>query len=394
MDCGREFLLLSLIDPARAKSLSRLLENEIDRPVDCVVAIVSVIIIPVDNIQIKSGVYRPKSFFVKGFVFLAVLLLLGWWFHRQVYFSHGTGNIPQTFEIKSGEGVKDIAKNLENAQLIKNDFYFNYFVWKTKACEKLQAGKYEIRGSMTIPEIAQVLSMGEVVSNEVKVTFPEGTSAKDMADILKQKGLEGDEFLKKAKNGEGVKADYEFLKGKPEKADLEGFLFPDTYIFFKDVKAENIVNRMLLNFDEKLTSRMRDDIKKKNRTIFEIVTMASILEKEVKSSEDMKVASGIFWDRIGAGMPLQSCATIAYVLGEEKKQYSYDDTRTPSPYNTYINKGLTPGPINNPGMNALQAAVYPAKTDYVYFLTDPNTGKTIFSKTIEEHETNKAKYGL
>lgn len=139
---------------------------------------------------------------------------------------------------------------------------------------------------------------------------------------------------------------------------------------------------------------MRVEIEKREKTIYEIVTMASILEKEVKTPEDMKIVSGIFWKRIDQGRPLQSCATIAYVLGREKKQYSYEDTRTPSPYNTYINKGLPPGPINNPGMNSILAAVYPKETDYNYFLTDPETGKTIFSKTLEEHEENKVKYGL
>lgn len=337
---------------------------------------------------------QSKSFLVKGFVFLIVILFVGYYFHRQVYFSHGTGNTAQAFEIKEGEGVKDISKKLEDSQLIKNDLYFNYYIWKSGSREKIQAGKYELRGSMTIPEIVQVLSIGEVVPNEIKVTFPEGTSAKIMEEIIKDKGFEKNGFLEKVDCGCGVKTDYEFLKDKPGKASLEGYLFPDTYIFFRDASATDIINRMLLNFDEKLASKMRDDIKKQNRTIFEVVTMASILEKEVKTPEDMKIASGIFWDRIKIGQPLQSCATVAYVLGKEKKQYSYEDTRTPSPYNTYINKGLPPGPINNPGMNAIIAAVYPKSTDYNYFLSDPETGKTVFSKTIDEHEQNKAKYGL
>ena len=360
----------------------------------CVVRDESAIIKSVRYESSQNENYRPKSFFWKGFVFLAVLSVAGYWFHRQVYYSHGTGNIMQTFEIKSGEGVKDIANNLENGQYIKKDLYFNYFIWKTNSRGKIQAGKYELRGSMTIPEIVQVLSMGEVVPNEVKITFPEGTSLKDMADVLKNKGFDGENFLNAAKSGAGAKKDYEFLKSKPEKMNLEGFLFPDTYIFFKDTNEANIVSRMLLNFDEKLTPQMRNEIQEQNRTVFEIVTVASILEKEVKTPEDMKTASGIFWDRIGYGMPLQSCATIAYVLGKEKKQYSYEDTRTPSPYNTYMNKGLPPGPINNPGMNAIKAAIYPTKTDYTYFLSDPETGKTIFSKTIEEHDANKIKYGL
>lgn len=335
-----------------------------------------------------------KGTFIKLSIFFVLIIILVSWFHRQVYFSHGMINISKSFEIKKGEGVKEIARRLEEAQLVKDDIYFNYYIWKTKSREKLQAGKYEIKSSMTIPEIVQVLSIGEVIPNEIKVTFPEGTSSKKMEEILLGKGFEKNGFLGKVDCGCGVKKDYEFLKDKPAKASLEGFLFPDTYIFYRDASAAEIINRMLLNFDEKLTQEMRAEIRKQNHTIFEIVTMASILEKEVKTPEDMKIVSGIFWDRIETGMPLQSCATIAYVLGKEKKQYSFEDTRVSSPYNTYLNKSLPPGPINNPGINAIRAAVYPTKTDYNYFLSDPATGKTIFSKTVEEHEENKKKYGL
>jgi UPF0755 protein len=330
---------------------------------------------------------------IVGLFFILVLLEF-YLFNRQASFSHGTGNILQTFEIKEGEGVQAIAENLEKSQLIRNKYHFDYYIWKTGSKGKIQAGKYELKGTMTIPEIVQVLSVGEVVLNEVKVTFPEGISAKDMAEILKKKGFDGDAFLANIKSGSGISADYDFLKSKPQDAKLEGFLFPDTYIFFKTAKPGEIASRMLLNFDEKITSKMREDIQNQGKNIFDVVTMASILEKEVRTPDDMKIASGIFWDRIGVGMPLQSCATIAYVLGMEKKQYSIEDTRTPSPYNTYINKGLPPGPIDNPGMNSILAAIYPTKTEYNYFLTDPATGKTIFSKTLEEHAANKAKYGL
>jgi UPF0755 protein len=337
---------------------------------------------------------NSKRLYIAIGLFFVLALLEGYLFNRQAIFSHGAGNIAQTFEIKSGEGVQEIGQKLADAQIVKSKYYFDYYIWKTESKGKIQAGKYELKGTMTIPEIVQVLSVGEVVSNEVKVTFPEGISAKKMAEILSQKGFEGDAFLKDINSGTGVAANYDFLKGNPEKANLEGFLFPDTYIFFKNAKSEQIINRMLLNFDEKLTSKMREDIQSQGKNIFEVVTMASILEKEVRTAEDMKIASGIFWDRIGVGMPLQSCATIAYVLGTEKKQYSIEDTQTPSPYNTYLKKGLPPGPIDNPGMNAIIAAIYPTKTEYNYFLTDPATGKTIFSKTLEEHAANKAKYGL
>lgn len=337
---------------------------------------------------------NAKKLYIAGGLFFILVLTEFYLFDRQASFSHGAGKVAQIFEIKSGEGVKEIGQKLEEAQLVKSRYYFDYYIWKTNSREKLQAGKYELNGSMTIPEIVQVLSLGEIVPNEVKVTFPEGTSAEGMAKILKEKGFDGDGFLKYVKSAPAAKANYDFLQNLPTEAGLEGFLFPDTYIFWKEARPEEIANRMLLNFGEKLTPKMREDIASQGKTIFQIVTMASLLEKEVKTPEDMKMVSGIFWNRIEAGMPLQSCATIAYVLGKEKKQYSYKDTRTPSSYNTYLNQGLPPGPINNPGMNSILAAIYPTKNDYRYFLTDPASGQTIFSKTSEEHAANKAKYGL
>ena len=137
---------------------------------------------------------------------------------------------------------------------------------------------------------------------------------------------------------------------------------------------------------------MRKDIKAQDRTIYEIITMASIVEKEVRILEDMKTVAGIFWDRIKYGQALESCASLAYILGESKVQYSVADTKIDSPYNTYKNPGLPPGPISNPGLNAVRAAIYPEYTSYNYFLSDPQTGDTIFSKTFEEHKQNKQKY--
>lgn len=335
-----------------------------------------------------------KRLYIAVGLFFILVLLEFYIFNRQASFSHGTGSVPETIEIKEGEGVKEIGQTLENAQIVKSKYYFDYYIWKTGSKSKLQAGKYELKGSMTIPEIVQIFTMGEIVSNEVKITFPEGISSKEMADILKQKGFDGDGFMNTINSGLGVASDYNFMKDKPAKASLEGFLFPDTYIFLKTAKPEEIVGRQLLNFDERLTAKMRDDIASRGKNIFQIVTMASILEKEVRTPEDMKIASGIFWDRISAGMPLQSDATIEYILNNKDLKHSIADTKIDNPYNTYMYKGLPPGPIDNPGMNSILAAIYPEKTDYNYFLTDPATGKTIFSKTLEEHAANKAKYGL
>ena len=140
---------------------------------------------------------------------------------------------------------------------------------------------------------------------------------------------------------------------------------------------------------------MKKEITSQKKTIFQILTMASILEKEVSSAKDFKIVSGIFWNRIANGQPLQSCATLAYILGINKPQYSYEDTQVESPYNTYKYQGLTPGPISNPGINTINAAINPEKTIYNYFLTDPkNKNNTVYSTTYQEHVANKLKFGL
>jgi len=185
---------------------------------------------------------------------------------------------------------------------------------------------------------------------------------------------------------------YDFLKDKPKYFGLEGYLFPDTYRFSPSSTPEEVIIRFLDNFNRQLTPAMRQDIENQGKSIYEIITMASILEKEVRNETDMKLVADIFWRRLKNGQRLESCATLAYALGENKPQYSYEETRLASPYNTYINDGLPPGPICNPGLKAIRAAIYPTPNDYNFFLSRPDNGQTIFSRTFEEHSLNKNKY--
>jgi UPF0755 protein len=179
---------------------------------------------------------------------------------------------------------------------------------------------------------------------------------------------------------------------------LEGYLYPDTYRVFASSTPEEIITKMLSNFDKKLTPQMREDIAASGHTINQIVTMASIIEKEAPISyqtgdnRDARIISGIFWRRLKNDQPLQSCATLAYVLGVDKKQYSGTDTQVNSPYNTYVNRGLPPGPISNPGILAIEAAIYPLASDYNYFLTPSGSQKIVYAATYEEHLRNKEKY--
>lgn len=300
-------------------------------------------------------------------------------------------NLSKNFIIESGQGLTKIAKNLKKEDLIKSKLFFKIYAKLNGKQASFRSGNFNLKTNMSIKEITAELTKKVYLKPEEKLTFVEGWTLKDYSKLLSKSNLsEVSNFL------ELVEKDYlekfSFLEGKPKNKNLEGYLFPDTYRFFTDVRAEEIIVKMLSNFDNKLTLKMRSDISQQGKTIFEIITMASVIEKEVRSEEDMKIVSGLFWDRIKNNQALESCATLAYILGVNKPQYSYEDTRIKSPYNTYINRGLPAGPIANPGIKAIEAAIYPEYTEYNYFLTASETGETIFSKTYEEHLANKNKY--
>lgn len=315
-----------------------------------------------------------------------------------------SNGVEKLFVIAPGDSVKKISRNLSAEGLIKSAFHFEYYVWQEKKGSLIQAGDYELSGKMTIKEIAAELFSGKAISNEKEITIIPGWTLRDIAKYLTDSGIaSSSDFYKLA--GEPLKdytksknapvdfsADFSVLADKPKNYGLEGYLFPDTYRVYNDAAAEDVIKKMLGNLDEKLTPAMRADIKKQGKTIYQIITMASVIEKEVSKKEDMKIVSGIFWNRIKAGMPLQSDATLTYALGENKAAHSLAETKLNLPYNTYYYRGLPPGPISNPSLEAITAAIYPAKTDYNYFLSRPDTGETIFSKTLDEHNRNKQKY--
>jgi UPF0755 protein len=226
---------------------------------------------------------------------------------------------------------------------------------------------------------------------EKSITVIEGWNLKNINTYLAEQGFKFADELSDLKVKD-YSAQYSFLADAPKNVSLEGYVFPDTYRVYASSTLDEVLTKMLDNFDSKLTNQMRQDVVSQKKTVYEILTMASILEKEVKSEEDMKIVSGIFWDRIKNGQALESCATLAYILGANKAQYTVADTKIDSPYNTYQNRGLPPGPISNPSLKAIRSAIYPVYTDYNYFLSRPDTGETVFSATYEEHVKNKAKY--
>lgn len=191
---------------------------------------------------------------------------------------------------------------------------------------------------------------------------------------------------------------FSFLKDKPKYFGLEGYLFPDTYRIFTDATSTDIIETMLKNFDSKLTPKMREDIAAQGRTIYEVVTMASLIEKEAPinyqdpENRDARLVSDIFWDRLENGQALQSDATLSYLLNDNNPSHSGKELEIDSLYNSYKHKGLPPTPISNPGLKAIEAAIYPIETNYNYFLTDLNGNNIYYAETYQEHLQNKYKY--
>lgn len=302
----------------------------------------------------------------------------------------------EDFKINSGESINKISENLVLAGLISNSFYFKFYLWEKGAGSYVKAGEYRLSSAMSAAQIAAILIEGKIIENEITVLIPEGLTSGKVEKILVDSNL-----LKKGEFIDAIKSEnikkyypaYDFLRDKPGDKNLEGYLFPDTYKFYKDAAPEEIVKKMLDNFGGKLTSEMREDLIRQKRGIFETLILASIIQKEVKDFSDMKTVAGIFTNRLKIRQMLQADSTINFITGKGTAQALFSDLAIDSLYNTYKYDGLPYGPISNPGLDAINAAIWPDKTSYFYFLTATD-GKVIYSKTYEEHLKNRAKYGI
>lgn len=300
------------------------------------------------------------------------------------------------FEVTLGQGAKEIARNLQEQGFIANDKFFLIYLWQIGGHGKLQAGSYSLNASQTIKEIADKMIKGEAIKDEIQVTIPEGFRLLEVENQLVSKGLIlRDDLLNYNYDSTKVIGMYDFLRidCKGRYCGLEGYLFPDTYNFSTEklpLDRDDVVIKFLDNFDKK-TKDLKIDAKKRNVDFNDIVIMASILEKEVRTPEDMKTVAGILWKRIAIGMPLQVDAAIAYITGKKTGEITYDDLKIDDRLNTYLYKGLPLVPISNPGIVALDAALNPTKSDFLYYLSKPS-GETVFSKTLEEHNQAKRLY--
>jgi len=325
---------------------------------------------------------------------LILLILDSFFIWRGIYLPKEPGfTETKFFLVKRGEGIKEISNNLKKQDLIQSTFLFRLYALIRGVAGNLQAGEYLLSSSMNIPEIVKKISSGDIIKEQI--TIIEGWNLRDIGWYFEDRGMfqteELFELVGDLAKSKDFSLEFGFLKDKPKNLGLEGYLFPDTYEINKGIPLEEIVRKILKNFDRKLTPRLREEINRQGKTIFEIVTMASLLEKEVKTKEDKELVSGILWKRLETGMPLQVDATITYITGKKTTKISIEETQINHPYNTYKYLGLPPGSICNPGLESILAAMYPKSSQYWYYLSIPE-GKTIFSKTLEEHNYAKAKY--
>lgn len=342
-----------------------------------------------------------KGTFLGYLVFAVLIIVLYFAFQDSGIVSEDIAS--KIFVVEKGEGLKEISEKLEQEGLISSSKLFQAYTFLRNARKNLLPGEFHLEIGTSFKNLLKNLT-NQPLASEVEVTIVEGLTNKEIAVLLEQKGLVmQNEFfsaIDELSQNQGILSQYEFLtallSGGPDAFQnisveeiFQGYFFPDTYRFYQQTSARAILLKMLDNFDQKVDQGLRSKIKQKNKTMHEIITLASIVEKEVHLEQDRRLVADIFWKRLSVNWALESDATVNYILNSSKLRPSFEDTRTSSPYNTYLNPGLPPGPINNPSLSAIRAVIEPIENDYCCFLTSPE-GQNVFSRTVEEHNRNKS----
>ncbi len=319
--------------------------------------------------RLKLAFLLATGLIVGSFVGLTVLL--GWWMLQPL---NPYRSEKEIVVIPKGSSIKSISRTLEEKGYIRSRYAFQFAVWQKKIAKNIQAGSFQLAPSMSTYEIADALTKG---TNDVWVTLKEGWRAEEigqeLAKVLPAFSLEGEAF-------------------KKECAAYEGYLFPETYLIPNGYDTAQACKLLRQQYGEKMTMKMRDDLHAAGRSEEQVMTLASIIAREAKKPEDMKKVAGVLYNRLEIDMPLQVDATLQYVKGYDPQKKTWwptplaADKQLESPYNTYKNAGLPPGPIANPGLDAIMAAVYPAQHDYLYYISDSSGAQMYFAKTYEEHQ--------
>ena len=323
---------------------------------------------------------------------LVVLVVIGGgagaWFYLNIDRPYkGYDTAEQFVEIPQGSGSATIARRLADAGVVEDVSRFRIALWVTGSGRRLQAGEYRFDRPMSPREVIDKIARGEVYVTPI--TFREGLTIRQMAALYESKGF-GDarEFIAAASRGELVK-DID-----PAARDLEGYLFPDTYTLPRKATAEQLITRMVAGFRKALTSDLHEAMTAKGLSVRQLVTLASIVEKETGSKDERSLVAAVYANRLKIGMGLQCDPTVIYALeraGRYDGNLTREDLQFDSPYNTYRYAGLPPGPIAAPGRASLAAAASPAAVPYLYFVSK-NDGSHAFAETLDEHNRNVHRY--
>jgi len=287
-----------------------------------------------------------------------------------------------SIEVRKGESSQSVGRRLESAGIIKNRYF--WFLLGRFQSDFIKSGTYRLEMPASQIKIHRILVSGKQILH--RVTIPEGVTIRKMANIFEEAGIcSGEDFLAAAKDPAVIS------RYRNPNDTMEGFLFPDTYLFPGEYPATRVVTAMADTFFEKLEKIDPSSVNLTAQELNEKVVIASIVEREYRVAEEAPLMAGVFYNRLGIGMALQSCATVEYIIteiqGKPHPKVLYNrDLEIRSPYNTYLVPGLPPSPISAPGATALHAAFFPTKTDYFYFrLDDPQSGRHYFSRTLDEH---------
>jgi len=331
-------------------------------------------------------------------ILLFPVLIAGYVLHTFFVQQPDRSATPISFVITKGTSVKTIAENLESANLIESDVLFKAYVLIFGLDKNFQPGDFYLTSGLNYKNLVEELT--KVRIHEKSFTIIEGWKLEDIAEGLIKAGWinNEDELYRltgrpaedfRDKNIELENSwDYDFLASKPRGASLEGYIYPDTYKVLEEEGVEVLLTKALNNFDKKLTPELREEIKKRGETIHEIITIASIVEREVNTFNDRQIVSDLIRRRIKYHMPLQMDSTINYFTSSGRARSTYSDLAVDSPWNTYKYPGLPLGPISNPSIWSIKATIYPKANNYLFFLTD-KSGHVYFASTGAEHQANR-----
>jgi UPF0755 protein len=325
-------------------------------------------------------------------LFLIIVLILGagafgayHWFFYQLSPTH-LG--PASFEIPKNASLYSISETLKEKGYIRDARMFSLYLRYREVDRNIKAGEYSIEAYEGLDELIALLTTGQ--EKILQFTIPEGYTIRQIAKSLSSQGfLDEEEFLDLAKNP--PKELIPFLgEDFPEDATLEGFLFPDTYRISRP-DAYRVIETMVRQFDRVFTEEMQLRSRELGFSVFDLITLASVIEKETQYADEFPMVSSVFHNRIRDGWRLEACSTVEYVLEKESYVLTLEELKIDSPYNTYLYDGLPIGPIANPGLRAIQAALNPDKTPY-YFFVAKGDGTHAFGRTLEEHNRNVRVY--